>query len=67
MSLVSTEPSQVIDIGWQRFETEALDPNHPHRIKNQKAAHKFAAVLGQNPNKSGRLPKFTILIVSEIG
>ena len=51
MNLVSTEPSQVIDIGWQRFETEALDPNHPHRIKNQKAAHKFAGVLGQNPKQ----------------
>jgi hypothetical protein len=51
MSLVSTEPSQVTDIGWQRLEREVLDPTDPHRIKNQKAAHKFAGVLGQNPKQ----------------
>ena len=51
MSLVSTEPSQITDIGRQRLEREVMDPTDPHRIKNQKAAHKFAGVLGQNPKQ----------------
>eukprot|EP00435_Cladocopium_sp_Y103_P049590 s3051_g15.t1 len=41
MSLVCTEPENVIETGWQRFESEVMDPNDPNRVKNQKAAHKL--------------------------
>ena len=66
MSLVSTEPSESIEKGWQRFDAEVLESKDPNRVKNQSAAHKFQAFLEESPIKSEPWLKCTILIVLEI-
>ena len=77
MSLVRTESDQVEPTGWEHFQQEVLDPKDSRKIKNSKALHKFASVLGTdkdqaklvaevfNPNRFGPRTKRHGLIKGE--
>ena len=52
MSLVCTEPDQVEKAGWEHFQHEVLDPKDPSKVRNSKALHKFATVLGTDKDQA---------------
>ena len=52
MSLVCTEPDQVEKAGWEHFQQEVLDPKDPSKVRNSKALHKFATVLGTDKDQA---------------
>ena len=50
--MVCTESDQVEPTGWEHFQQEVIDPKDPRKIRNSKALHKFASVLGTDKDQA---------------
>ena len=52
MSLVCTESDQTEPTGWEHFQQEVLDPKDPSKVRNTKALHKFASLMGTDKDQA---------------